>query len=135
MSTMRIADIPDEVFPSESIFVNTLSKLGHVLPQPTAVVMNFYEELNSTPLISDLKSKFRKLLHVGFLSLSLPLQPLPESDSDATGCLSWLDEQRVLSVAYISSELWRPHLRTSSLLWLRHWKRVVYHFFGLFGTT
>lgn len=102
LSTMRIADIPDEVFPSESIFVNTLSKLGHVLPQPTAVVMNFYEELNSTPLISDLKSKFRKLLHVGFLSLSLPLQPLPESDSDATGCLSWLDEQRVLSVAYIS---------------------------------
>ncbi|XP_062015770.1 anthocyanidin 3-O-glucosyltransferase 7-like [Rosa rugosa] len=103
LSAMLIADVPDEVLPSESVFANTLSKLGHVFLQPAAVVMNSYEELSSTPLNNDLKSKFRKVLNVGFLSISLPLQPLPASNSDASGCLTWLDEQEASSsVAYIS---------------------------------
>ncbi|XP_062028752.1 anthocyanidin 3-O-glucosyltransferase 2-like [Rosa rugosa] len=102
LSTMRIEDLPEEVLPSESLFSHTLRRIGLVLPQSTAVVMNFYQELNPTLLENDLKSKLPRLLNVGFLSLSLPLPPLPPSESDATGCLSWLDEQRASSVVYIS---------------------------------
>jgi anthocyanidin 3-O-glucosyltransferase len=53
--------------------------------------MGFFEELNSPPLNHDLKSKLQKVLHVGFLSISLPAPPLQPSSSDLTGCLSWLD--------------------------------------------
>ncbi|XP_050378327.1 anthocyanidin 3-O-glucosyltransferase 7-like [Argentina anserina] len=102
LSTMRIEDLPDEVLPSESLFSETLRQIGKVLPQSAVVVMNFYQELNPTVLENDLKSKSVKLLNVGFLTLSLPLPPLPLSESDATGCLSWLDDQQASSVVYIS---------------------------------
>ncbi|KAK9928039.1 hypothetical protein M0R45_025196 [Rubus argutus] len=102
LSTMRISDLPEEVLPGKSLFSHTLSRIGQVLPQSTAVVMNFYRELNPTLLENDLKSKFPKLLNVGFLTLSLPPLPLLPSKSDGTGCLSWLDQQRASLVAYIS---------------------------------
>lgn len=102
LSTMRIDDLPDEVLPSESLFSETLRRIGQVLPKSAAVVMNFYQELDPMFIENDLKSKLPKILNVGFLTLSLPLQPLPPSETDASGCLSWLDAQRASSVVYIS---------------------------------
>ncbi|KAH9696981.1 UDP-glycosyltransferase 78D4 [Citrus sinensis] len=67
-----------------------LSKLGGVLPQASAAVMNFYQELYcSSQLTNDLNSKVPSLLKVGFLTQPLPPPPLPPSDSDETGYLQW----------------------------------------------
>lgn len=52
--------------------------------------------------ILDLLFKFQALLSLGFLTTSVPLPPLPPSDSDPTGCLSWLDRQRPHSMSYVS---------------------------------
>nr|WNH14551.1 UFGT3a [Betula platyphylla] len=102
---MRAVDLPKEVLITgngeESPFSRTLSQIGSVIPRATAVVMGFFEELNSPPLNHDLKSKLQKVLHVGFFSLSLPAPPLQPSSSDPTGCLSWLDEKKPGSVAYV----------------------------------
>ncbi|EEF44113.1 UDP-glucosyltransferase, putative [Ricinus communis] len=105
LGELRIADLPDEVLlneTQESLLCYMLSQVGNVLPQASALVMNFYKELYSTPLLDDLKTKFPSLLNVGFLTLSIPPCPLPLSNADATGCLSWLDSQKPTSVAYIS---------------------------------
>jgi len=95
LSAMRVADLPAEVLlredEEESLFSRALSQMGSALPRATAVVMGFFEELNSPPLNHDLKSKFQNVFNVGFLTLSLPAPPLPPSSSDLTGCLSWLD--------------------------------------------
>uniref|UniRef100_A0A2N9H1W3 Uncharacterized protein n=1 Tax=Fagus sylvatica TaxID=28930 RepID=A0A2N9H1W3_FAGSY len=64
--------------------------------------MNSFQKLDSTLLTNDLKSKFQDFLYVGFLTLPIPPPPLPPSHSDATGCLPWLDRQKLSSVAYIS---------------------------------
>ncbi|KAL9414613.1 hypothetical protein AB3S75_042972 [Citrus x aurantiifolia] len=75
-----------------------LSKLGGVLPQASAAVMNFYQELYcSSQLTNDLNSKVPSLLNVGFLTQPLPPPPLPPSDSDETGYLQWLDRQKAKS--------------------------------------
>ncbi|KAL5787851.1 hypothetical protein ACOSP7_004800 [Xanthoceras sorbifolium] len=104
LSMMRISDLSDEILrgdSGESLFSLMLSKLGDVLPKATTIVMNFYQQLYSTNLLNDLKSKLPNLLNVGFLTQPLPPPPLPESNSDTTGCLSWLDRQETKSVAYI----------------------------------
>ncbi|KAB1224452.1 Anthocyanidin 3-O-glucosyltransferase 2 [Morella rubra] len=103
LSKMRFRDLPQEVLPgdsSSSLFSSTLYRIGGVLPQAAAVIMNSCQELNPATLTDDLKSKFQDLLYVGFLTLTLPFPPLPHSD--ATGCLPWLDEKKTTSVAYIS---------------------------------
>uniref|UniRef100_A0A2N9GBD6 Glycosyltransferase n=1 Tax=Fagus sylvatica TaxID=28930 RepID=A0A2N9GBD6_FAGSY len=105
LSTMRFSDLCDEVLEgdSDSSFLShTLYRLSEVLPQASAVVMNSFQELNSSIVTNDLKSKFQHFLYVGFLTLTLPPPPLPPSHSDATGCLPWLDLQKPKSVAYIS---------------------------------
>ncbi|KAG2713079.1 hypothetical protein I3760_04G158200 [Carya illinoinensis] len=107
LSVMRFWDLPQEILQgnhsnSSSIFARTLRRIREVLPRANAVVMNSFQELNSTILTDDLKSKFQDILYVGFLTLIVPTPPLPPSHSDATGCLPWLDEQKPTSVAYIS---------------------------------
>ena len=76
--------------------------MSKVLPQASAIVMNSFQEINSTIITNDLKSKFQDMFYVGFLTLTLPPPPLPPSHSDITGCLPWLDKQKPTSVAYIS---------------------------------
>ncbi|RHN71708.1 putative hexosyltransferase [Medicago truncatula] len=49
-----------------------------------------------------MRSMLQSVLYVGFLTLSIPLPPLPPSDRDETGCLSWLDKQKSKSVIYVS---------------------------------
>ncbi|KAK9177420.1 hypothetical protein WN944_029442 [Citrus x changshan-huyou] len=62
-------------------------KLGGVLPQASAAVMNFYQELYcSSQLTNDLNSKFQPL----------PPPPLPPSDSDETACNGWTDKKQNL---------------------------------------
>ncbi|XVE93593.1 hypothetical protein REPUB_Repub01dG0207900 [Reevesia pubescens] len=100
-----VTDLSDQILPrdsKETSFSYMLSKIAHVLPRATAIVVNFCQELYPTPLLDDLKSMFPNLLNVGFLTQEIPLPPLPPSDSDATGCLSWLDKQKSKSVVYIS---------------------------------
>lgn len=105
LSDMRISDLPDDVVVEDldsSFLAKTLSQVGALLLQASSVLLNSYEELNPPALNRDLQSKFRNVLNVGFFTLALPLPPLPPSDSDPTGCLSWLDEQKPSSVAYIA---------------------------------
>ncbi|WRX14949.1 UDP-glucuronosyl/UDP-glucosyltransferase - like 10 [Theobroma cacao] len=104
LSAMYVTDLSDEILPrdsKETLFSYMLSRIGYVLPQATAIVMNFCQELYIAPLLDDLKSMFPNLLNVGFLTQELPPPPLPPSDSDLTECLSWLDKQKSKSVVYI----------------------------------
>ncbi|KAL5562702.1 hypothetical protein UlMin_032449 [Ulmus minor] len=86
----------------ELVFSQALRPIGDLLPRATAVVINCYREITPTLLTNDLESKFQKLLYVGFPTMSFPPPPLPPSDSDQTGCLSWLDGQKERSVVYIT---------------------------------
>lgn len=73
-----------------------------MLLRATALLLNSYEESNPEELVDDLKSKFKRLLHVGCLTVSFE-PPLAEvEDEDKTGCLSWLNEQKPKTVVYIS---------------------------------
>ncbi|TKY71520.1 Kaempferol 3-O-beta-D-galactosyltransferase [Spatholobus suberectus] len=106
LSKMRVEDLPEDVLNSgteeETLFSKTLASLGSVLRQAKAVVVNFFEELDPPLLAHDMRSKLQCFLYVGFLTVTLPLPPLPPSDTDGTGCLSWLDKQNNGSVAYVS---------------------------------
>jgi anthocyanidin 3-O-glucosyltransferase len=113
LSVMRFCDLSNEILQgdkvlqgddpnSSSLFSHSLYRLSEVLPKASAIVMNSFQELNSSIVTNDLKSKFQALLYVGFLTLTLPPPPLPPSHLDATGCLPWLDQQKPKSVAYIS---------------------------------
>ncbi|KAB1224453.1 Anthocyanidin 3-O-glucosyltransferase 2 [Morella rubra] len=65
LSKMRFRDLPQEVLlgdSSSSLFSSTLYRIGGVLPQATAVIMNSFQELNPPTLTNDLKSKFQDLL-------------------------------------------------------------------------
>ncbi|KAK7246699.1 hypothetical protein RIF29_41569 [Crotalaria pallida] len=105
LSKMLVGDLPEDVIlkgeEEETLFSKTLASLGKVLPQAEAVVLNVFEELDPPLLVQDMRSKLKPYLYVGFLTLSLPLPPLPSSESDETGCLSWLDEKSVRSVVYL----------------------------------
>ncbi|KAK7856092.1 anthocyanidin 3-o-glucosyltransferase 2 [Quercus suber] len=101
LSQMRVSDLSEEVISEkleETTFSHMLSQVGLVLPRASAVVLNSYEELNPPLFNRDFKTKFRNVLNVGFFTVSLPSQ----SGSDLTGCISWLDEQKERSVAYVS---------------------------------
>ncbi|KAF7849999.1 hypothetical protein BT93_L0040 [Corymbia citriodora subsp. variegata] len=104
LSMFRMSDIPDEMLqdPSTSIVSNFVYQLGCLLPRAVAMVMNSYVEANPAPLIADLKSKLKILLHVGCRTVSFSPPPLLTStDLDPTGCLMWLDTKEPRSVAYI----------------------------------
>ncbi|KAJ8750657.1 hypothetical protein K2173_015838 [Erythroxylum novogranatense] len=106
LSKVRIGDLPQEVllrdhsYPDSSPVLVAMEQMSEWLPKASAVVMNSYEELNSTLLTKDLKSKFQNLFYMGFLTIPVPLPPA--SGPDVTGCLPWLDNQKASSVVYIS---------------------------------
>ncbi|KAJ6906778.1 UDP-dependent glycosyltransferase UGT78L1 [Populus alba x Populus x berolinensis] len=74
-----------------------LGQIRHIVPKVDTLVLNFYQELYSEPLLNDLKSKFSNLLNVGFIQPIHAAATLPPSTEDATGCLSWLDSQKAKS--------------------------------------
>jgi anthocyanidin 3-O-glucosyltransferase len=109
LSAMRFCELPDDLLqsddPNSSLVFNNMLRMCEVLPQASAIVMNSFQELNSTLLTNDLKSKFQDLLYLGIPTLTLPPTPPPPpspSHSDATGCLPWLEQKKPSSVAYIS---------------------------------
>ncbi|KAJ9174986.1 hypothetical protein P3X46_013575 [Hevea brasiliensis] len=102
LAKINIEDLPVEALnDKKSLFSSMLKQIGNVLPQATALVMSFYKELYPESLLDDLKSRCPSLLNVGFVTVTIPPPPLPLSNTDATGCLSWLDSQKTMSVAYI----------------------------------
>ncbi|XP_058759827.1 kaempferol 3-O-beta-D-galactosyltransferase-like [Vicia villosa] len=105
LSKMRVEDLPDDVInggEGESLFSKTLASYSEVFPEAKVVVMNFFEELDPPLFVEDMRSKLQNMLYVGFLTLSIPLLPLPPSENDETGCLSWLDKQKSTPVVYVS---------------------------------
>ncbi|KAF2294232.1 hypothetical protein GH714_008435 [Hevea brasiliensis] len=103
LAKISIEDLPLEALnDKQSLFSSMLNRIGNVLPQANALVMSFYDELCPKSLLDDLKSRCPGLLNVGFVSITIPPPPLPLSNTDAAGCLSWLDSQKTMSVAYIS---------------------------------
>ncbi|XP_048133164.1 anthocyanidin 3-O-glucosyltransferase 7-like [Rhodamnia argentea] len=104
LSLFRMSDIPDEILQDQNtrMVPNLLRQMGRVLPRATAVVVNSFEEANPPPLVADLKSKFKILLHMGCLTVQFPPpSPPPSSASDDTDCLLWLDARDPRTVAYI----------------------------------
>lgn len=103
-----VEDLPEGVLaPGDlgSDLVGILGNLGALLPRASAIVMNFYHELDPTALTNNLRNTLPNLLYFGFLTLSLPPPPKPQSppsDSDINHhCMSWLERQKPRSVAYI----------------------------------
>ncbi|KAK7303220.1 hypothetical protein RJT34_14122 [Clitoria ternatea] len=106
-SRMRVQDLPEDIIndagEEETLFSKILASMGTVLPQAKAVVVDSFEELDPHLLVQDMKSKLQNFLYVGFQTISWPTPALPPSDTDGTGCLSWLDKQNAKSsVVYVS---------------------------------
>ncbi|OMO98379.1 UDP-glucuronosyl/UDP-glucosyltransferase [Corchorus capsularis] len=100
MSDIRILDLPEGIISGnlDSIFSRMLHRMGQVLPVAAAVMINSFEEVDPV-ITNDLKSKLKRFLPVGPLSLSAP--PPPAAVDDSYGCLAWLDKQKPATVAYI----------------------------------
>ncbi|KHN46247.1 anthocyanidin 3-O-glucosyltransferase 7-like [Glycine soja] len=100
LSKLRVEDMPQDLLDvgeKETVFARELNSLGKVLPQAKVVVMNFFEELEPPLFVQDMRSKLQSLLYV----VPLPSTLLPPSDTDSSGCLSWLDTKNSKSVAYV----------------------------------
>lgn len=82
---------------SESPFQKLLHKMGHKLPQATAVAINSFQQLDPDTLHL-LNARFKKFLNVGPFALTCPSPSRP----DDHGCLEWLDKHQPSSVVYIS---------------------------------
>ncbi|KAI3931532.1 hypothetical protein MKW92_011134 [Papaver armeniacum] len=79
-----------------------LHKMAQMLPRAAAVTMNFFPELDGgLRILEDLESKSVKCMTLGpFTAISQNISHTHNSPKD--GCLTWLDEQKPTSVAYIS---------------------------------
>ena len=104
MEKIRVKDTPEGVVFGnlDSVFSDTLHKMGLALPRADAVLINSFEELDNT-LTNNLKPEFKRYLNIGPLAL---LSSASQSDTtlvdDPHGCLAWIKKQRTASVAYIS---------------------------------
>ncbi|PIA37060.1 hypothetical protein AQUCO_03100072v1 [Aquilegia coerulea] len=100
MDTVRYCDLPEEIrrYSSQSLFCQMLDMAGEMMPRATAIAINSFEELEC-PIIKDLKSKIKICLAVGPLTV---VSPSLSDSEDPHGCLSWLDDKSIASVAYIS---------------------------------
>lgn len=100
MSAIEVKDVPDEVLQKQEgkTFPDMLFKMGLKLPKAIAVILNSFDEID--PIVnSDLNSKLQKFLNIG--PLILESRQSSQID-DQSGCLSWLDNQKNVSVVYIS---------------------------------
>ncbi|KAG6752311.1 hypothetical protein POTOM_044534 [Populus tomentosa] len=99
MSKIRIRDLPEGVLFGnlESFFSNMLHKMGRALPQAAAVFINSFEELDPR-ITRDFKSRFKEFLNIGPFNMISPAPPA----ADTYGCITWLDRQKLASVAYLS---------------------------------
>ncbi|KAI3831921.1 hypothetical protein MKX03_022293 [Papaver bracteatum] len=104
LSSVRIKDLPEGVLIGdlESEFSLMLHKMALMLPRAVAVTMNFFPELDGgLRILEDLKSKSVKCMTLGpFTAISQNTSHTHNGPTD--GCLTWLDQQKPTSVAYIS---------------------------------
>nr|XP_043620744.1 kaempferol 3-O-beta-D-galactosyltransferase-like [Erigeron canadensis] len=100
LKTVRISDLPGEVVLGnlESPFSTMLHKMARSLPRATAVPINSFDELDPE-LNKNLSSQFNNFLNIGPFNLISKENSL--SKVDEFSCLSWLDNQKPRSVAYI----------------------------------
>nr|BBC62118.1 glucosyltransferase 24 [Nemophila menziesii] len=99
-SELSLGDLPDGILFGNlhSPFSQMLHKMGQTLPRASAIILNSFEDLNPH-IVKDLRTNFKKFLNIGPFGL---ISPTPISKvSDVHGCLSWLDQQKEGSVAYI----------------------------------
>ena len=70
MEKIRVKDTPEGVVFGnlDSVFSDTLHKMGLALPRADAVFINSFEELDNT-LTNNLKSAFKSYLNIGPLAL------------------------------------------------------------------
>nr|QGH83701.1 UDP-glucose:flavonoid 3-O-glucosyltransferase [Muscari armeniacum] len=97
LSSLRVRDIPDFIFPPthDHLIAGTIKEY----PKAAAVVFNTFQGLE--PLIdADLTSMLTKYLPIGPTKL---LTPRAETEAEADRlCIPWLDRQRAASVVYVS---------------------------------
>ncbi|XP_048602380.1 flavonol 3-O-glucosyltransferase-like isoform X1 [Brassica napus] len=103
MEKIRVKDTPEGVVFGnlDSVFSDTLHKMGLALPRADAVFINSFEELDNT-LTNNLKSEFKSYLNIGPLALLSSTSQADALVDDPHGCLAWIKKQRTASVAYIS---------------------------------
>ncbi|XP_054804806.1 flavonoid 3-O-glucosyltransferase-like isoform X2 [Prosopis cineraria] len=94
---VKVRDLPEGIVREiEEPFALMIHKAGQMLPKATAVAINSYDTI-LPPIVNDLESKFRMLLHIGPLALTTLQPAIP----DKHGCLQWLDMHKTASVLYI----------------------------------
>ncbi|KAK4725152.1 hypothetical protein R3W88_027931 [Solanum pinnatisectum] len=96
-------DMPPEVI-AESLkgpMPSMLYNMALNLHKADAVVLNSFEELD--PIINkDLKSKLQKVLSIGPLVVVSSNNVFLDANSDESGCIQWLGNQKERSVVYLS---------------------------------
>ncbi|XP_076901537.1 kaempferol 3-O-beta-D-galactosyltransferase-like [Bidens hawaiensis] len=106
--TVRLGDLPGGVVLGnlESPFSTMLHKMGRAVARATAVALNSFEELNPD-LTKDLSSKLNNFLNIGPFNLISKEKTLTKSDEFSS--ISWLDNQKTRSVAYVCfGTIFRP---------------------------
>ncbi|MED6191575.1 hypothetical protein PIB30_001307 [Stylosanthes scabra] len=98
LPVVKASELPEGIIDDiEQPLSSMLHKMGQMLPKSTAVAINSFNELEP-PMMKQLESKFRKLLNVGPLTLSMPQPIIPDDE----GCIEWLNKHDIASVVYIS---------------------------------
>ncbi|KAG2239313.1 hypothetical protein Bca4012_024058 [Brassica carinata] len=102
MEKIRVKDTPEGVVFGnlDSVFSDTLHRMGLALPRADAVFLNSFEELENT-LTNNLKSELKRYLNIGPLALLSSTSQTDTLVQDPHGCLDWIKKQGTASVAYI----------------------------------
>ncbi|KAF8097897.1 hypothetical protein N665_0279s0027 [Sinapis alba] len=103
MEKIRVKDTPEGVVFGnlDSVFSDTLHRMGLALPRADAVFINSFEELDPT-LTNNLKVEFKRYLNIGPLALLSSTSQADTLVDDPHGCLAWIKKHGTASVAYIS---------------------------------
>ncbi|WCJ17852.1 UDP-Glycosyltransferase superfamily protein [Euphorbia peplus] len=99
---LETAPSSKESSPINLLFVTMIQNLHRV----STIIMNSFQELNPVAITDHVKSQFPEVFFFRNLS-EVPLS----SNEDSTGCLSWLDKQKVEHVVYIctgTANGWSP---------------------------
>ncbi|KAL8256549.1 hypothetical protein R6Q59_031616 [Mikania micrantha] len=99
LESVRLGDLPSGVVMGnlESPFATMLHKMGRTLARANAVPINSFQELDPD-LTKNLSSNLNKFLNIGPFNLTTKEKT---SEHDEYACISWLDNQKTRTVAYI----------------------------------
>ncbi|KAJ8534035.1 hypothetical protein K7X08_007359 [Anisodus acutangulus] len=103
LSSLRISDMPPEVVAEnlEGPMPSMLYNMALNLHKASGVVLNSFEELDSI-INKDIKTKLQKVLNIGPLVLQSSKKIHSDANSDESGCIKWLENQKEKSVVYLS---------------------------------